>query len=874
MAWVSELSHRRFLNKRTEEKRRTVTETGAAVPQQTLSVPLADLGVPIPYLVGRQRILSPNTIWYGNVRPIVKVTRAVSRETETVTEPAEGIGGGTNDYEVTEEVVTVTYETIGYHLSMQFSLCLGPGVVLKKIGVGEQVIWQGTAGPGRTEFVIGKNDSYVAGAAIFSGGAFDQAPDPYLAGFIDPALLPGYVGVANIILKDVRADQIRGAPWFEVERFPNPLGLSAGENRLGDDLNVASAIADYLASDWGGAGVGLAVLGTASFTASAQRLASEGNGCSLQLNQENDSTQVLSILQDQADGLIFEDPSSGTIELRLVRFDQLNPVTAHRLNENNVTRVTRWNRNSWVGTFNKMRLLYTSRADAYKEKSIIGYNFSAINDQIKASRPVPMSFPAVNDRALAIKLLGRELSRRGQPTVTAELEANREPANALPGDAVQVFLPERGVPPMLGVASRVQRFPLGDNRTIVGVVEVPRQDADISFDAEDGLGQSIVIGARQPMAARILQAPYFLARRRGINVPEASVNSFILPLLLPSPADNLQDTFSAYIANKPGAQGVVAVTRYAPYPTVGSLGTAIGAFDAMDGGTIATLALNDVVNPKFLVTEGIQGVREGRVLLLVENEIMSFEAASDAGGGSWTLSNVHRALLDTAPQQHDPGAAVHVIGTQAGTVGENPITHPVSYTPAWRITSNTAFFETDPEDDHFSTSTWSTADNRLRAPLRPHDARIDGAPRSDSLSNELGEVGQIVVRGATMNVTWRTRSRAALGVALQLDAAQPGEVDDNGNYQRHRVLIRDAGNALRDAGLTGNDLSHDQIMATVPIATALGRGDLFVRAETIYGQSLYEDRIPVFVLESAYFVNEGGTDFYTSEDGQSLYVAQ
>jgi len=840
--------------------------TGTGEPGE-IAAPLAELGRPIPYLVGRQRVVRPNSIWLGNVRPVYEETQEVETTTETEQGPT-----GVGNVEIQEEVVTKTFKVVGYNIAMQFNICLGPDVVLKAIGVGDEVLWEGTAGPGRTEFTVAENTSYVSGDVIFSGGAFDQAPDPYLEEYIDPYQLPGYIGVAHIIIKDLRVDQLSGNfPWFEVERFPNPLGLTSGVNRIGDDLNLASAMADYVASEWGGAGSGDDSIGT-SFATAAATLATELNAVSFQLDQESTASDIIKYLSQQADGLVFEDPDTGKVEFKLFRRSLINPLTVAKFTTSNTARISRYERDAWPSTKNKMRVTFTNRDKSYKKDSVLGYTFNAINDRFKANRSGAIDFPLCHDVELAKKLLARELGKYGVPIAAGEVELTRvEAGDLLPGDAIQLLVPDR-VTPITGFATRVRRFSLQENRVLVSFFELPAQNNNVVFDAETGLGQDLTIGPAEPTAVAIKQAPLWLVRRPGYSTA-LSQAGLIYGVVLPTPDSHLQASFNAYVANRPGTTDLVAVNRYAPYPSVGTLAAAMSQFDEMDDGVFTTLTINAVINPVFMTTEGATGVSEGRILMFIDDEILSFEAAAENLDGSYTLTNVRRALLDTAPQAHAINAPVYVIGNNYGIVS-SAFKFPTTFTPQWRISSNTAFAEGDPDVDYIATTTFDMTYNRTALPLRPHDTKIDGANRSTSLTNVFGEIGHVVQRLEDIDITWRTRSRVTLLVSTQLDAAETAEIDQNGDYQLHRVMIRDSGGTLRDCGATLDDATYNAHTATVPVGTALGRGNLFVRAESIRGNSKFEDQVPVFVMDTDYFVDETEAEYFIGENGTDLYVME
>ncbi len=847
-------------------KRRSET-TGTGEPG-SIPTPLAEPGRPIPYGVGRFRVVRPNAIWYGNLRPIYEVTSEVETTGDEEYEP---VSGGAVKTE--EEIVTKTYKTIGYNLSMQFSICLGPGVVLRAMGVGEQTLWTGTAGPARTEITVASNETIISGKVIFSGGDFDQLPDPFLEEFIDPYQLPGYIGVAHIIIADLRVDQLGSAyPWFEVERFPNPLGLSSGDNRIGDDLNLASALADYVGSEWGGAGAGTDAIGT-SFATAAATLANEGNAVSLQLDQENTAADIIKLLSIQADGIVYEDPDTGLVEFKLFRRASIDPLNVAKLTSTNSSRIGRFERDAWPATRNKLRVTYTRRDKGYERDSILGYTFNAINDRFKANRSATIDFPICNTTDLAKTLLARELGKAGVPLSAGEVETTRTGGvgDLLPGDPVQVLMADR-VQPITGFATRVRRFGLSENRLIVSFLEYPSQNANVVFDAETGLGDALTIGPVKPTAVVIKQAPIFLARR-AVGTSTTVTNTLLRAIVLPTPDSHLQASFHAFVSNRPGAGGLVGVVRASDYPTVGKLESAMGQFDDMDDGTISSIDVADVINPIFMQSEGATGVTEGRLFMMIDDEILSFEGASENLDGSWTLTNVHRALLDTAPQAHAANASVFIIGSNFSMISSG-FKYPSAYVPQWRITSNTAFAEGNPETDYVATTSFDMTFNRLILPPRPHDTKIEGAARSTSLTNVFGEVGLILSPGEEIDVTWRTRSRNALTVSKQTDAAEDSELDPYGDYQLHRVMIRDSGGTLRDCGATADDGNYNALTVNVHASTALGRGNLFVRAETVYGNSKYEDQVPVFIMATDYFVDEDEDFYFVGENGTDLYVME
>lgn len=857
---------------RFDPKKLTVLGTPDDPPG--INIPLATLGVPVPYILGKQRVYAPNIIWYGNLRPEIETTTSVEEATVKVRE----LNLFTLQYEwidVPLTTTTVTHNVVGFNLSMQFSLALGPGCVLKSIYVGSEQIFSGTVGPARTVVNLGANSTWLTGELIFSGGSFTQAPDPFLEDFIDPEYLPGYVGICHVIAKDIRADQILGRSLsFEIERFPNPLGLPSIENRLGDDMNVASMLADYIASDWGGAGGGDPVIDVASFTEAAETLAEEGLGGGLFIQSEVDTSYVIKALSDHADGIVFVDPNTETVKFKLIRRENIVPAETFNLNGRNVSNVNNWDRRSWIDTFNKLRISFTNRAKNYETDSVLGYNFVATNDKIKSNRTFALEYPTVQSVEGAILILQRELNVYGQPVVTASLETDRTAGELLPGDGVSMTLGDYGGAPVIGYVQKTQRFPLLDNRVILTLREVP-SDTGISVEAEDGLADAINVKAIDAASVLVKQAPFYLAQKQGLDITAVNRGTeYLKPLFLVAPGDDYQNSFKAWISNKPGIGDNVQIVPNGNYATSASLVGAIDKYEGFDTGTIASITIDAVVNPVNLTSPGIAGVRAGELFMFIGNEVLSYETAVDNMDGTYTLTNVHRGLLDTVATAHSDNAQVSIIGANFDYVAPGVFDDPLGYTPNWRITSKGIVNEQDPDEDYISTTSWAVTPNRLVAPLRPHNTQIDGNPRSDSLLNVFGEEGLILSHGQDIDVTWASRARDFVGVQLQLDGAQLGETDpDTNEFMQHQVIIRDSGGTERVCGTTLSDASYNSIVATVPASTALGAGVLFVRSFTAYSGSIYEDQIPVFILNQA-LGDETGDMYLAGEAPNVLLISE
>src|SRR5690606_6003741 len=187
--------------------------------------------------------------------------------------------------------------------------------------------------PARATFTIGDNETAFRNCEVaFAGGAVDQDVDPW----ISTPDFPGHVGIAYIMIRGMRADIRLGAISFEVERFPNPLGLTSGQNRLDDDINCATAIYDLLTSKWGGAGLDTSDVELASLQAAALTYAAEANYCAIIVDRETTATAVIGALQDQTYSIIYQNPRTGKIEIKAIREGQVSLGSAKAFGRSNI----------------------------------------------------------------------------------------------------------------------------------------------------------------------------------------------------------------------------------------------------------------------------------------------------------------------------------------------------------------------------------------------------------------------------------------------------------------------------------------------------------------------------------------------------------
>lgn len=804
----------------------------------TATLPSADMDRVIPYLAGK-RMVNGNLAYAGNP----KALREKTIESNTEVTEVENEDGS-----VTTETVVTTVKTdtvVGITCDIQLLLCLGPNVSLRSILCGEEIIWTGNAGPARTQIGPLPNAGHgLSGATIwFSGGAFNQAPEPELASQVDD--LPGYVGMAYVFIKGFRADKFTGSLAFEVFRLPD-FGASPKDNSNGD-INAAVLIGDIITNEWGGAGVSLDDIDLANdgrFDLAQEKLAEENNYGSIILTEKTTAVDVLSKLQQQVDGVVYQSPQTQLISLSLYR-QTIRLADALSLGEQDIITLTSWEKTGWNDTIDLMRLSFPDRDNFYRDNPIPIPNGLVRGVKGRGRSVGSMALPYVPDLAIAYDIGHRFMRDYGIPTFGFSINTNRKAAYCYPGQVVTVSYPPEG---LFGVRVNVvscSRDVLDENKVTLLCRQSDFIDnADLKVPIDDiprAPEQTVSATPKTPLLPFIMDTPFYFVRGRGLDVdPRDFASPHSYPLLLAAPADAAQQAYGVKLTNYPGtAEGEFeqTVVDRANYPSFGRLVSALDRFEAVATGIIPELRITrTVAADDDFVTEA-QAANSGERFLIIrdqQDEIMTYESAT-IDGAEYVLENVHRGLIDTAPAAHAANTPVYIISNNFKNVSRKPIPMAGAFIPHWRFTGYNVQGAASPNSVETSGGYFPGFVRNSYAP-RPHDARVDGVRQG---------AGYAV--GASVDVTWKTRWRKAPGVTLWADAAERGDYVDAGpDYQIHQVMFVDSHGLVYQASesVTPAFNPANALTVTVPLMFN-GPAFLYVRAVFQTHQSLYEDWIPI-----------------------------
>lgn len=792
-------------------------ENARASTLDDLKFPQASEGSPTPICLGKVRLRAPNTLWVGAFRA------------EAVTEKGPrkyGFFGPRKSY-------IVGYK---YYISLDLGLCLGPDIVLRKIWMDKEVLWEGTAGPNETTFSVSKPDLFggdkqgggFAGTFTFYGGQFSQPANAYITGVIGD-VYPAYIGTSHIVMQECYIGTTASLRpiSFEVERYTNNLGLTVEQRLLGEDLNCAEVLYTTMVTKWGMLGLPTADINIPSIQAAAVVLAAENNGMSLLVSNANTGKDVVSEALRQMDGLLYQDPETGSISLKLIRQDY-DVLTIPEFGPSDIVAIRGFTRTSWQDTINQVRVQYTNREGKYETGSAMEQDLANINMQGRV-RSTNISFPGAYTGELAAQLAAREIAQLSVPLYSASFELKRRAGSLKPGDPFKLTWPDYGIDQ---VVMRVGKFNLGellDGRIVIDATQDEFATSISVFAAPEPTGwEPISRTAIEIADYKVLEAPYFIVSNIDTTIgdpPEPGEGYFFNLAQIPG-ANQLG--FSTRVTQATSFSGYVQGLSQESYSRVATLGAAIDLEDGFLTGTITSLSITgmtDITIPGLLTTVSETEARAGYNLFVLGNEIFTFQTATPGGTpGSYTLGTVRRALLDTDFESHAIGDTLFFIDT---------LEHLVP--GAFKATASdplSVAFSSFTDRDSFS---WDlapvfplTPNQRFERPLPPDNLTINGVRDIRTLLTTTNYA-----------VAWARRNRLSTDIRWNGDVDQTTEAGVT--YELRVYLNGVLQPSYTQTGLTGTSATVNFVGGTV--------GWMEIRLRAVRGGlNSYTDTSVYFIL--------------------------
>ena len=352
------------------------------------------------------------------------------------------------------------YNTIGhrYYVGMELIITQGQNDGIIQLKVGDQVVWPDEtdetiwAADGSTGCVILLWDLFggeesgggVAGTLDFEYGNSTQPVNDYLAAVLKADMSAGrgltraifqrvYIGTSpypkqwKFLVKrtDILTDG--STQWYPLKAVINTY-----------DLNPAHIIHEcYTNSEWGFGYDAATDLDATSWTEAADALYDEEFGLSMKWEDQNQTlTEFIKDVLRHINGIIFQDPETGKIRIKLIRNDYVDG-DLETFDESDIVSIENYVVDAVYENSNFLLLKYWDRQN---NTPIVlpEYNLALLLMQDSKIVPVEMSFTGIANSATARAVTARERHEMSSFPYKMTIKAKRTMSDVLPGDVFKL----------------------------------------------------------------------------------------------------------------------------------------------------------------------------------------------------------------------------------------------------------------------------------------------------------------------------------------------------------------------------------------------------------------------------------------------------
>lgn len=783
------------------------------------SFPTATEGRQVPVVWGRVKVSGPNVIWYGDLR-----VEEIEEEVKT------GL--------FSSDDVVVGFK---YYVGMDMAICYGPVNALKKITIDTETAlpfgtYAGTGATSGTSISINQPNLFggegkgggVSGTLRFYDGVPNQTADSYLQGVLGATNVPGYVDVCHAVWRQgliSESEQIK--PWaFEIERYPNQLGLTTNRHIIGADSNPACALYEILTDEIWGLDMDPGDVNTASFTAAGNTLFTEGNGWAYVMDRTQSAETVVKELLRQIDGLLYQDVGTGQVYLKLVRADY-NPDTLPIYNEANVVSIDNFSRAAWNQTQNSVEIQYIDRAKDYTATSARAQDLANVRIQDGQQVLAQMSYPGIKTASTASVVATRELRQLAYPLAKARFTALRTAGSLRPGDVIKLSWQRYGISNLILRVTQVALGDLDDSRVTIDAFEDIFALGTALFDPAEATNWTPISNLPAPANPEIVRdTPYWFILTD--QVLQGSAGERLLSFGARPSGVCVQ--YGLYTNTGPSS----AYEKVGSSPGFQPTGTLVNSYaeNTADFDTTGFL-IQDVVDSANIVAAIQSDIQTyGRGLALIQgstpagDEIIGFQTFTDIGGGQFRVDDVRRGLLDTLPSAHSASDRIWFLTAGVGASSQRVFGNTEAVSAKLRTATTTQDL-----DLASATALPITLASRASRPIAPGNFQV----------NTVRYPGSIGANDAAL--TWAHRHRSDATIRFQGDASVTQDTDveyelkfyDNGtNALIRTVVLRSSGIFSESpSGGSGSWTNYTYPRAQIKTDAGASAGAFVVRAELV-----------------------------------------
>lgn len=721
-------------------------------------LPTAEEGRSIPVFAGKVKITGPNVVAYGDLESL-----ALTRKVKT------GLFSSTRQ----------TYAH-RYFLGMQCALAHGrDDLDIHEIHFGDAMPnhTRTDEGEGVIRFDFDDEDMFggdekeggVSGTMRFYCGADTQPASGYLASLIGESA-PAYRGLCHAVMEKMylgTSHYIKPIS-FVVSSYPNQLGVADGKHKIGDDANPICFIYEILVNAVWGVGLSGTDVDLPQWRAVAEKVHGEGYGVSLLYNGASSAKEVIEDILRHIDGVMYSDPETGLIAVRLARADydvESIPVYGP---EDFIGGIN-FARPSWMDTKNTVKASYVDREADYTTAVVSQQDLANVHQRGGEVVVEDLDFTGFSSYDPAALAVARALKTLSYPLARLSGSLTRRAWAIKPADVFVLHWPELGIESVVMRVNSVRYGGIRDNTVSIEAVEDIFSISDVAYVQPPPSGWVNPLVPPVPMAVQAAaEMPY------GMEPSEGSIIGTFGARM--GGLDEGYKVLSDRAAPFNDFQERALVTVFTPVATLSNDYPVGGAFDAIgfqfdglrgrpDSGSLEFARVVSGAGEEWIGYEGLQGNM---------------------------VTRVYRGVFDTVPLDHNAGATVYFATAGYGrendgspyTGGETVHVRLLPFNPRGTLPEGEAALVVVPTS------------NRGSRPYPPGRIRVDGV-------HPL-EAGPIE---GTFAVSWAHRNRLHPTMLTQDDLSvdpEPGTA--------YTVYAYAAGGALLAAG-SGNMTSASVTLA-------------------------------------------------------------
>lgn len=258
--------------------------------------------------------------------------------------------------------------------------------------------------------------------------------------------VPGYRGYLSAFLWST----IGAAHWtvginpqvnaysFEVGSYPPSV------DRVGIDCNPVDVIRDLLTGSFGKLGIETSLVDNASFAAARATLKAEGHGFSRCFDMDATVEDMLAEICKQIDAVMYEEPRTGAIHIKLIRPDY-DTENLQIINPDNCSELQNFAAGGWSDIANRVVLTFNDRVSDYKPNQAIAFSQANAVGQDGQVNELAITMPGITTQALANVVAARLLAAASRPSMKCRALVNRSFMRARLGDVYKLNWPEAGI---------------------------------------------------------------------------------------------------------------------------------------------------------------------------------------------------------------------------------------------------------------------------------------------------------------------------------------------------------------------------------------------------------------------------------------------